>query len=249
MALKLAGKVAVITGGAKGIGQALAQRLAQDGADIAIADLLPADETEGLVKAAGRKVLSRRCDVTVPGQVSEFANAVLTGLGRCDILVNNVGIYPIKRFSELSFEEWRRVQSINVDSQFLFSKAFVPGMMKSGWGRIINLSSNLCWMNAEQYTAYTTSKTAVIGFTRALASELGPHGITVNAIAPSLVRVTTTESMPGLAGMFDVITTMQAVKRVQVPADLTGVVSFLASEEASFMTAQVLAVDGGMVRH
>jgi NAD(P)-dependent dehydrogenase (short-subunit alcohol dehydrogenase family) len=249
MERKLTGKVAVITGGASGIGQALAQRLAQDGADIAIADLLPANDTECLVKTAGRKVLSGRCDVTLPEQVSEFGAAVLAGLGRCDILVNNVGVYPIKTFSELSFAEWRRVLSINLDSQFLFSKAFVPDMMKRGWGRIINLSSNLCWMNAGQYTAYTTSKSAVIGFTRALASDLGPHGITVNAIAPSLVRVATTESMPGLAGMFDVITTMQAIKRVQVPADLIGVVSFLASEDAAFMTAQTLVVDGGMVRH
>ncbi len=246
---RLKNKVAVVTGGGAGIGRAIAKRYAEEGADIAIADIGSTAETEAAVKAAGRKCLSVNCDCSKPDQVSAFAAKVDETFGRCDILANNVGIYPLTPFDELTFEAWKRIFEVNVDGMFLMSKAFVPGMKQRGWGRIINLTSTVFWLKIEAYTHYISTKAANIGFTRALATELGPHGITVNAIAPSLVRTATTEASP-LAAMFDALPEMlQAIKRTQVPEDLTGAALFLASDDAAFMTGQTLAVDGGMVRH
>ena len=248
MTRNLKGKIAVITGGASGIGQAFAHRLAQDGADIAFADVKDGAETCRLVEAEARRVYAGLCDVTKPDEVACFAAEVETALGAADILVNNVGIFPLRPFDELSFEEWRQLQAINVDSFFLFSKAFVPAMKKKGQGRIVNMSSTTFWLNIEHYVAYITSKAAAIGFTRGLANELGPFGITVNAIAPSLVKNATTEAS-ALAGMFDVMASMQAIKRVQVPADLVGTLSFLVSDDAAFITGQTIVVDGGVIKH
>jgi NAD(P)-dependent dehydrogenase (short-subunit alcohol dehydrogenase family) len=249
MSERLKGKVAVITGGAAGIGQAIAKRYAEEGADIAIADIGDTGATEALVRSAGRRVLAVKCDASKPADVAAFAKQVEETFGRCDILVNNVGIYPLTPFDELKFEDWKRIFEINVDSQFLMSKAFVPGMKQRGWGRIISMTSTVYWLKIDAYVHYISTKAANIGFTRALATELGPHGITVNAIAPSLVRTATTEASP-LAGMFEALPQMlQSIQRTQVPEDLTGTAVFLASDDAAFMTGQTLAVDGGMVRH
>lgn len=249
MTQRLKGKVAVITGGANGIGKAIALRYAAEGADIAIADLSPSAETDAAIKALGRRVLSVKCDVSIPGEVDAFGQKVKSNLGRCDILVNNAGIYPLKPFDELTFEEWKKIFAVNVDSGFLMAKTFVPGMKAAGWGRIINLTSTTYWLKIEAYTHYISTKAANIGFTRALATELGKFGITVNAIAPSLVRTATSEASP-LAEMFEILPGMlQSIPRLQVPEDLAGTAAFLASDDASFITAQTIAVDGGMVRH
>lgn len=249
MGNRLDKRIAVVTGGGAGIGQAIATRFAQEGADVAIADIGAMADTEAAVRAAGGRFLGVTCDCSKPGEVQAFADQVQQTFGRCDILVNNVGIYPLIPFDELGFEDWKRLFEINVDSQFLMSKAFVPGMKQQGWGRIINLTSTVFWLKIEAYTHYISTKAANIGFTRALATELGPHGVTVNAIAPSLVRTATSEASP-LAAMFDALPEMlQSIKRTQVPDDLTGAALFLASDDAAFMTGQTLAVDGGMVRH
>ncbi|MDB5698033.1 MAG: ped [Alphaproteobacteria bacterium] len=245
---RLEGRLAVISGGAAGIGRAFAGRLAADGADIAVADIGDCAATREAVEAQGRRFFSQRCDVSSPEQVSAFHAAVEAELGDAAILVNNAGIYPLKAFDELTFEEWRAINAINVDSMFLMAKAFVPGMKAIGWGRIVNMSSTVFWLKVEAYAHYITTKAAAIGFTRGLANELGADGITVNAIAPSLVRNATTENSP-LGGMFDAIAGMQAIARVQVPEDLTGTLSFLVSEDAAFITGQTLVVDGGMVKN
>lgn len=246
---RLRDKVAVITGGGAGIGRAIAKRYAEEGADIAVADIGSTAEVQAAVEAAGRRFLGVACDCSKPEPVAAFAEQVNGTLGRCDILVNNVGIYPLTPFEELSFADWKRIFEINVDSMFLMSKAFAPGMKRRGWGRIISLTSTVFWLKIEAYTHYISTKAANIGFTRALATEMGPHGITVNALAPSLVRTATTEASP-LAAMFDALPEMlQSIKRTQVPEDLTGAALFLASDDSAFMTGQTLAVDGGMVRH
>jgi len=244
---KLSGKIAVITGGASGIGQAFAQRLATDGADVAVADIADASQTGELVESEGARFLSIQCDITDPLEIANFQQAVRQTLGPATILVNNAGIFPMKAFADLTFADWRKIQSVNVDAMFLMSHAFVPDMIAAGHGRIVNMSSTVCWLKIEQYSHYITSKAAAIGFTRGLANELGKHNITVNAIAPSLVRNATTEASP-LSGMFDAITQMQAIERLQVPSDLAGALSFLVSEDAAFMTGQTLVVDGGMVK-
>ena len=169
--------------------------------------------------------------------------------GRCDILINNVGIFPNVPFEEVSFEDWRRVMSVNLDSMFLTAKAFVPGMSQRGWGRIVNMASNTVATAVTGYTHYIASKAGVIGFTRALASDIGATGVTVNAIAPSLVRTYgTTVTQPRSEDRFAMVSANQTIKRGQVPADLVGTMSFLTSDDAAFMTGQTLYVDGGWVR-
>ena len=242
-------KVAVITGAAAGIGQAYARRLAEDGAHIVIADVQGGGETEALVHAAGREALVVRCDVSSPDDVARLGDEVKRRFERCDILVNNAGIYPHIDFAALTFADWRRVMGINLDSLFLVCKAFVPGMKQRGWGRIVNIASNTFGTPVTRVVHYVASKGGVIGFTRALASELGPHGITVNAIAPSLTRSPgTMVTTPLPEDRFRLVASNQAIKRTQMPDDLVGALSFLTSDDAAFLTGQTLYVDGGWVR-
>ncbi|MET0868735.1 MAG: 3-oxoacyl-ACP reductase family protein [Pseudorhodoplanes sp.] len=254
MAASLKNKIALITGAAGGFGQAFAKRLAEDGADVVLVDLRPCDDTAKMVQAAGRKALPVICDVTSEESIAQLAIEVDRTFGRCDILINNAGIYPIQPFEQLTFADWKRVMALNLDAVFLMSKAFVPAMKRHGWGRVINVSSSTFNMVASGYTHYIASKGGVIGFTRALATEMANHGVTVNAISPSLTRTPGTEGRkprPGRKDMdeeFEQIAKLQAIRRVQVPDDLAGVVSFLAGDDSAFMTGQTLYVDGGMVR-
>ena len=247
-------KVAVITGGANGIGQAFAKRLAEDGAHVAIADVAPGDATVRLVEQAGREALACSCDVSSPEAVATMAKEVERRFGRCDILINCAGIFPQQDFDTMTFADWRRILSINLDSVFLCSSAFVPGMKRRGWGRIVNMASSTLGSVVTGFAHYVASKGGIVGFTRALATELGPHGITVNAISPGLTRSPGTlvrTPRPGFKTMdeeFAAVATMQAIKRPEVPEDLVGAMSFLTSDDAAFMTGQTLNVDGGRVR-
>jgi NAD(P)-dependent dehydrogenase (short-subunit alcohol dehydrogenase family) len=247
-------KVAVITGAANGIGQAFARRLAEDGVHIAIADIAPGDATVKLVEAAGRKAITVKCDVSEPQSVTTMANEVIRQLGRVDILVNCAGIFPQRAFTEMTYDDWRKVLSINLDSAFLVSSAFAPGMIERKWGRIVNMASSTLGSVVTGFVHYVASKGGIVGFTRALASELGPHGVTVNAISPGLTRSPGTlarKPRAGIASMdeeFQLAANAQAIKRPEVPDDLVGAVSFLTSDDAAFMTGQTLSVDGGRVR-
>lgn len=247
-------KVAVITGGANGIGQAFAKRLAEDGVHVAIADVADGEQTVKLVEAAGRRALACKCDVTSQDSVAAMAADVLKTFGRCDILINCAGIYPQRAFDDMTFEEWKRVLTINLDSCFLASKQFVPGMKQRLWGRIVNMASSTLGSVVSGFVHYMSSKAGCVGFTRALASELGPYGITVNAISPGLTRSPGTlarKPRPGIASMdeeFAIAANMQAIKRPEVVEDLVGTVSYLTSDDAAFITGQTLNVDGGRVR-
>jgi NAD(P)-dependent dehydrogenase (short-subunit alcohol dehydrogenase family) len=247
-------KIALVTGAAGGLGQAFARRLAEDGAHLVLVDIKPSDETAKMVEAADREAISVICDITSEDSVGYLASEVDRRFGRCDILINNAGIYPIQPFDQVTFADWRRVMALNLDAVFLVTKAFAPGMKRRQWGRIINVSSSTLNTVASGYSHYIASKGGVVGFTRALATEMANHGVTVNAISPSLTRTPGTEGRaprPGRKDMdeeFEQIARIQAIRRVQVPDDLTGVVSFLASDDSAFMTGQTLYVDGGMVR-
>jgi NAD(P)-dependent dehydrogenase (short-subunit alcohol dehydrogenase family) len=243
------GRVAVVTGGASSIGAACAGRLARDGHRVAIADIAAADETQAQIRDAGGDCFAARCDISSADSVAAFATAVDERYGRCDVLLACAGIYPVASLGDTSWELWRRVMSTNVDSLYHLATAFVPGMVERGWGRVIAISSTVFHTGTPRFVAYTTSKGAVIGFVRALATEVGVAGVTVNSIAPSLTRTAGTLAGPqGELGWFDGVREAQAIKRTEEPEDLVGAVSFLASDDAAFITGQTLPVDGGLTR-
>jgi NAD(P)-dependent dehydrogenase (short-subunit alcohol dehydrogenase family) len=238
----------VVTGAAMGIGRAYALQLAAEGADIVVADLGDGEETANLVRAAGGTATTVTCDVSDPDSVAALAEEV-AALGGADILVNNAGIYPMGPFESITFDDWKRVLSVNLDSVFLMSKALVPHMREQKWGRIICIASGMFHAGSPGSLHYVASKGGVIGFVRSLASELGVDGITVNAIAPGLTRSAgTSTGVHDQLGLFDYVTEHQSIKRVGQPEDLAPAVSFLASDDASFITGQTLLVDGGMGR-
>jgi NAD(P)-dependent dehydrogenase (short-subunit alcohol dehydrogenase family) len=247
-------KVAVVTGAGQGIGQAYARRLAEDGAHVVAVDLVEPSETLARIEAAGTRGLGWVGDVADPSTAEGVASAAEAEFGRCDILINNAGIYPMAPFENTSYEDWRRMFAINLDAMFLMCQALVPGMRRRGWGRVVNMTSNTVGLNITHCVPYIASKAGVIGFTRALASEVGVDGVTVNAIAPSLVQTPTTMNRaagPGGLSPSDeaeLIAGMQAIKRAETPQDLVGAMAFLTSDDAAFITAQTLLVDGGLVR-
>ena len=254
MAGKHQGKTAVVSGAASGIGQAAAVRLANEGARIIVADRDSAAQTLAMIEGVGGKAAAVKCDVSDPASVSALKAQVERNGGSCDILVNNAGIYPVQTFDEITFDDWRRVLSVNLDSMFLMTKALTDGMRQRRWGRIINIASDTVSLLVPDFVHYITSKAGVIGFSRSLATEFGEHGITVNAIAPGLTRTPgalARREIPGAmttAQLFDFMANMQSIKRGEQVSDLVGAISFLASDDAGFITGQTLYVNGGLTR-
>jgi NAD(P)-dependent dehydrogenase (short-subunit alcohol dehydrogenase family) len=239
-------RVAVVTGGAAGIGQAIAVRLAKGGHPVAIADVEPADETVAAVRAAGGKGLWVQCDISSPDDVRALAASVTDRLGSASVLVANAGIYPTMPFDELDFETWRRVFSVNLDSFFHLLKSFLPSMQEDGFGRVIAIATNLVYDGWPQSVAYVASKMGIVGVVRTMTNYLGPDGITINAVAPGLVRTKGTTAPGRDQSIFDRVLALQGIPRAEEPEDVAGLVNFLASDEAAFITGQTMPVDGGV---
>ncbi len=240
-------RVALVTGAAGGIGRAYATRLAADGFTVAAVDLAIPDETVRLITEAGGNAQGFATDVTDEAAVDGGIQSITAAIGAPAVLVNNVGIYPVVKWADLTLTEFRRVMQINLESVFLVCKACIPAMQSAGWGRIVNIASRTYWLPTPDMAAYLASKGGVIGLTRALATELGTHGITANVIAPGLTRTASIEAITADM-VFEMTKNMQSIKRTQQPEDLVGMVSFLASDDSAFMTGQTLMVDGGLIR-
>jgi 3-oxoacyl-[acyl-carrier protein] reductase len=242
------GRVAVVTGGARGIGFAAARRLAADGVRPVLFDV-DGDAAEKAVAELGGDALARQVDVTDEHAVGNSVQWVLSTAGRIDVLVNNAGIYPHTPFEALTLTEWRRVMSLNLDGTFLCAHALYPHMKERGSGRIINVSSATFFIGYPEMSAYIASKGGIIGFTRALASEAGPHGITVNCVTPGLIETEGAQVEDPTGELFDEIVGGQAVQRRGRPEDIAEVIAYLASPAASFITGQTVNVDGGHRYH
>lgn len=246
---RLSDRVVIVTGAAVGNGQAFCQRLAEEGARIMIADIADASEALERVRAIGGEIDAVRVDVTSEEQTRKMVQKTLKRFGRVDILVNNVGLYHEEPFELISFEEWKRMLTVNLDSLFLATKAVLPPMKEQGFGRIIALSSDTVWLGTPYLVHYVTSKMGVIGFVRSLASEVGKYGITVNAITVGLTATQRPKSEKLVGSILEHLLPHQAVHRADEPEDIAEVVAFLASPESGIITGQTINVDGGVARH
>lgn len=237
-------RVALITGAAGGLGEAFALRLAERGHALVLSDRLSCEPLAERIRAAGGRAVALACDLGDAEDVQRLARNAQAAFGHVDVLVNNAAFMPMAPLPELTHELWRRILAVNVDAPFLLIQALAPAMAERRWGRIVNLASSTTWGPPPGMGAYATSKMAVIGLTRAMASELGGQGITVNAISPGLTRHPgSAANLPAEA--FESVRARQFIPRTEVPEDLTGALAFLVSDDATFITGQVLNVDGG----
>jgi NAD(P)-dependent dehydrogenase (short-subunit alcohol dehydrogenase family) len=245
----LEGKVAIVTGGAQGIGRAIADALAADGARIVIADLERAESAAAdFPDGVGLTV-----DVASEDDVARMAAETVQRCGAIDILVNNAGLYAslaMRPFEQIPVGEWRQVMDVNVLSMFLTCRAVVPHMRAQGGGRIVNISSGTPFRGVPFLLHYVTSKGAIVALTRALAKELGADDVLVNCVAPGFTMSDGVHEHPEvIEALQDVSVSARTIKRDQVPADVVGAVAFLCGPGATFITGQTMVIDGGQYFH
>jgi NAD(P)-dependent dehydrogenase (short-subunit alcohol dehydrogenase family) len=251
--MRLKDKVVIVTGGGRGLGKVYAERLAEEGARVAVADIIDPSDTKLSIEEKGGQVIAVVADVTKEDSVNELARETIDRFGKIDVLINNAAIFADlskKSFIDISLAEWDRIMSVNLRGTFLCTKAVYPQMKKQGKGKIINVSSSTFFSGVPGFLHYVTSKGGVVGFTRALAREVGNDGISVNAIAPGLTineAVLKSGMYPQEALKF--VAGTRCFKRNEQPEDLVGTIVFLASDESDFMTGQTIVVDGGAVVH
>jgi pyridoxal 4-dehydrogenase len=228
---KLDNRVAIVTGAAQGIGKAVADKLTEEGATVVGADIQPGT--------------TKKADVSKEDDVRRLVDETVSERGKLDVLVNVAAIVPFTPWDEIDFAEWRRIMAVNLDGTFLTNHYASKAMREAGYGRIVNIASNVVLAGTPNLAHYVASKGGVVAFTRALARELGPHGITANAVAPGL---TATEGVMTSkhAEAFEFVQMLQCIPRRGEAADIAPAVAFLASEEAGWVTGQLVVADGGM---
>jgi NAD(P)-dependent dehydrogenase (short-subunit alcohol dehydrogenase family) len=249
----LHGRVAIVTGGARGIGQEYCAALAREGAKVVAADVLASDETVRKIRQAGGDAESIIADVSVERDAQAMVDLAVRRLGRVDILVNNAALLArMTPFDQIAEAEWDRLMAVNVKGLWQCCKAVVPIMRRQGKGKIINISSSTVWVGSPMILHYVASKGAVLAFTRALARELSGSGINVNAITPGY---TMTPAALGIGDKESIealkqhILDIRIVKRFEQPTDLAGTVIFLASDASDFISGQAINCDGGEAHH
>jgi 2-hydroxycyclohexanecarboxyl-CoA dehydrogenase len=242
--MSLEGKNAVVTGGARGIGRAIATVLAARGAAVAVWDLNAqgAEQTADMIREAGGKAIAVAGDAANADAIAASAARTREELGAITILVNNAGISSYVPFTSLSEEVWDRIIGVNLKGPFLVTKEFVPSMLEAGWGRIVNISSSSAQTGAPSMAHYAASKGGVIGFTKALAIEFADKGITVNHVPPGFVDTPLVREGPINV---EAVAQQMPMKRAGQPNDIAYAVAYLVSEEAGYVTGQTLSVNGG----
>ncbi len=243
----LEGRVALVTGSGRNIGRAVVLELARQGADVVVNARSNRDEAESVVAEAkefGVRAIARIADVGDEHRAFGLIGAAVSEFGRIDILVNNAGMRASKRFADMTVEEWREVNAVNMDAPFFTSKAVVRGMIERGWGRIINVSGLNAFTGRAEWAHVCAGKMGALGLTRALAVELAPHGILVNHIVPGAFDTRRVEGQSAPAGQPAGI----PVGRLGMPEEIAATVAFLASEGASYITGQTIHVNGGALR-
>jgi NAD(P)-dependent dehydrogenase (short-subunit alcohol dehydrogenase family) len=236
------GHMALVTGAAQGIGQAIAIALAERGARVIATDLRLPQET---VDKIGDTAHAFKHDVTSEEDWHSISNKT-RDLGEVDIVVNNAGYFPNRRIDDLDLATWRKTIATNLDSHFLSVKYFLPSMRKKKWGRFVGISSNMVGLAIPGMSHYITTKMGIIGFMRGLANDVASDGITANAVLPGLTNTLATASQPDEVKRATY--EHQAIKRLGEPGDITGAILFLTSDDASFITGQAIVVDGGQYR-
>ncbi len=245
--MDLSDRVAIVTGGGRGIGRAIALKLAEAGASIIvndIGDMAPAGEVAGEIMRLGRDSLAVPADVSQPADVASLVDTTVDKYGKVDILVNNAGITRDQLIVRMSDDDWDKVLEVNLKSVFLCSKAVLRYMMRQRWGRIVNISSIVGLIGNPGQANYSSSKAGIIGLTRTIAKEVASRGITCNAIAPGFIDTPMTQQLP--EERRQELMNQVPLGFLGTPRDVAEAVAFLASEEARYITGQVLTVDGGI---
>jgi pyridoxal 4-dehydrogenase len=242
--MKLKDRVAIVTGAAQGIGHAIADKLADEGATVVVADL-NGRAAERAAPAGGAGI---ECDVSSTDDVKRLVSETLSRFGKLDVLVNNASIHPFTAWDDLGFDEWRRIMATNLDAVYLTCREAYHPMRDAGYGRIVNIASNAVLAGIPNFAHYVAAKGGVMAFTRALAREVGQHGITVNAVAPGLTETEGVLASPW-AETFKFALPLQSLPRRGVATDIAPSVAFLASEEAGWVTGQMLVADAGMTHN
>jgi 3-oxoacyl-[acyl-carrier protein] reductase len=249
----LTGRSVIVTGGGKGIGKVYVEEFAKAGARVVAADIdgAAAEAVAASLRAQGLEALGLTVDIASEESTAAMARGTLDRFGAIDVLINNASLMSVlarRSWLEIPVEEWDRVMAVNLRGMFLACRAVFPSMQARRYGKIVNISSSRVWEGNPNRLHYTTSKAGVIGFTRALAREVGEHGITVNAVTPGMTQ-SETQVASSSGNYLAARVAGRAIERVQVPADLVGAVMFLSTGASDFMTGQTINVDGGKAMH